>query len=385
MSIEQNDGVLTKAPKPTDVKMFVGDGTLYEYATKEDIPVAYRFEGMTVQEWLLGAYKIYRLEGGTADGDYTEILTDTGEVNTASNLGGGEGVFVAKVVNDLQLKSLIAGTDIGLSSTATEITIAFTGTYLTDAPSDGSTYGRLNGAWSAIVSTGTVTSIGISGADGITVALSPVTTSGTIALSVNATTLRSHLNVEDGANVTDATNVLAAGAVMQTGNQTIAGTKIFSSFPETATAAPTADYHIPNKKYVDDEIKDIAGERRTVYLGALDVNSLGTAYNLLNAPGVGKYYNVFSVVTKITVTTQLDSNTQDLWFGPGGKDLCKLSQASLETATTAVYQSYMLDGSEMDILLPDNTAFTARLSAGNNPLSGSVTLHIALSYTIESL
>ena len=33
----------------------------------------------------------------------------------------------------------------------------------------------------------------------------------------------------DGADVTDATNVLAAGAVMTTGDQTIAGIKTFSS------------------------------------------------------------------------------------------------------------------------------------------------------------
>jgi hypothetical protein len=41
--------------------------------------------------------------------------------------------------------------------------------------------------------------------------------------------VRTDLNIEDGADVTDATNVLAAGAVMTTGDQTIAGAKIFSS------------------------------------------------------------------------------------------------------------------------------------------------------------
>ena len=46
-----------------------------------------------------------------------------------------------------------------------------------------------------------VTSVGISGSDGIEVdSGSPVTGSGTIALGVNAATLRSHINVEDGAN-----------------------------------------------------------------------------------------------------------------------------------------------------------------------------------------
>jgi len=62
---------------------------------------------------------------------------------------------------------------------------------------------------------GTVTSVAVSGSDGIEVdSGSPITTSGTIALGVDAPTLRSHINVEDGADVTDATNVASAGAIM---------------------------------------------------------------------------------------------------------------------------------------------------------------------------
>ena len=65
------------------------------------------------------------------------------------------------------------------------------------------------------ISSGTVTSVAVTGSDGIEVdSGSPVTTTGTIALGVNKTSMLSHLNVEDGADVTDATNVNAAGAVM---------------------------------------------------------------------------------------------------------------------------------------------------------------------------
>lgn len=46
-----------------------------------------------------------------------------GEANTASNLGTGEGVFASKVAQDLQFKSLVAGTDISITSSPTEITI----------------------------------------------------------------------------------------------------------------------------------------------------------------------------------------------------------------------------------------------------------------------
>jgi phosphopantetheine adenylyltransferase len=46
-----------------------------------------------------------------------------GEANTASNLGSGEGVFAQKTSLDLEFKSLVAGTDINLSSNSDEITI----------------------------------------------------------------------------------------------------------------------------------------------------------------------------------------------------------------------------------------------------------------------
>lgn len=68
---------------------------------------------------------------------------------------------------------------------------------------------------------GTVTSVAVSGSDGIEVdSGSPITSSGTIALGVNASTLRSTINVENGADVTDAANVNAAGAVMNTDTST---------------------------------------------------------------------------------------------------------------------------------------------------------------------
>lgn len=46
-----------------------------------------------------------------------------GQNNTASNLGGGEGVFGVKVGSDLQFRSLVAGTGVFFSSDANEITI----------------------------------------------------------------------------------------------------------------------------------------------------------------------------------------------------------------------------------------------------------------------
>ena len=51
----------------------------------------------------------------------------------------------------------------------------------------------------------------------------------TLKSGITKTEIQTLINVEDGADVTDATNVLAAGAVMTTGDQTIADSKTFSS------------------------------------------------------------------------------------------------------------------------------------------------------------
>lgn len=46
-----------------------------------------------------------------------------------------------------------------------------------------------------------------------------------------------------------------ADVVKLTGNQTVAGVKTFSEFPVTPSSAPTSDYQAANKKYVDDQIE----------------------------------------------------------------------------------------------------------------------------------
>ena len=62
--------------------------------------------------------------------------TDTGEDNTASNLGTGEGVFAQKVAQDLQFKSLVAGTLVTLTPSANEILIDVAATGETNTASN---------------------------------------------------------------------------------------------------------------------------------------------------------------------------------------------------------------------------------------------------------
>lgn len=53
--------------------------------------------------------------------------SDTGEVNTASNIGTGSGLFAQKIGTDLQFKSIIAGSNITITEGVDSITISSTG------------------------------------------------------------------------------------------------------------------------------------------------------------------------------------------------------------------------------------------------------------------
>lgn len=59
--------------------------------------------------------------------DEIDTITAGGEVNTASNLGAGEGVYASKSGANLQFKSFTAGSNITLTGSGTEIEIASSG------------------------------------------------------------------------------------------------------------------------------------------------------------------------------------------------------------------------------------------------------------------
>lgn len=59
--------------------------------------------------------------------NFDELDLRGGQANTISNLGNGVGIFKEKVGVDLRLKSLVAGSNIAISSNANTITISSTG------------------------------------------------------------------------------------------------------------------------------------------------------------------------------------------------------------------------------------------------------------------
>ena len=62
--------------------------------------------------------------------DLTIDVTGTGEVNTASNVGTGDGVFKQKTGFDLEMKTLIGGTSVTIVNNTNDLTIDVTGTGL---------------------------------------------------------------------------------------------------------------------------------------------------------------------------------------------------------------------------------------------------------------
>ena len=157
--------------------------------------------------------------------------------------------------------------------------------------------GRVTGVTTSGISSsagGTVSSVAVSGSDGIEVdSGSPITSSGTIALGVNASSLRTHLNIEDGADVTDAANVASAGAVMDTD---------FSSnglMKRTGAGTYTVDANTYITDIVSDTTPQLGGDLQTNSNDILsahnstDVIADSTAHFTVTA--AGGYYSIDGV------------------------------------------------------------------------------------------
>lgn len=75
-----------------------------------------------------------------------------------------------------------------------------------------------------------------------------------------------------------ATKTYADTKVSLTGAQTIAGIKTFSSFPATPSTAPTTDYQVANKKYVDDNGGIVGASVQAI--GTTDISGAGSEVDM---------------------------------------------------------------------------------------------------------
>ena len=142
---------------------------------------------------------------------------------------------------------------------------------------------------------GTVTSVAVSGSDGIEVdSGSPITAAGTIALGINKTNLLSHINVEDGADVTDTANVTAAGALMDSEVTNLAQVKAFdSSDYATASQGALADTAVQPAGLADyQKVEEVNSSSKTAELNTFYVNVATSTYTD-PSPSEGRGFTVF--------------------------------------------------------------------------------------------
>jgi hypothetical protein len=114
-----------------DVILYPAIAFLVDYSFKVDTDI---LRNITGDNW---SYWIY-ISGDTATRDADFVIANSkigevatggggGEVNTASNVGAGDGVFKQKTGVDLEFKSLIGGTNVTITNNTNDLTIDATG------------------------------------------------------------------------------------------------------------------------------------------------------------------------------------------------------------------------------------------------------------------
>jgi hypothetical protein len=126
--------------------------------------------------------------------------------------------------------------------------------------------------------TGTVTSVAISGSDGIQVdSGSLITTSGTIALGIDAATLRTHINVEDGSTADQTAQEIATAIDADV----TAETTLKSALGLGTAAYTSSDSYAPalglDDNYVTDAEKIVIGNTSGTNTGDQSAQSIATA------------------------------------------------------------------------------------------------------------
>lgn len=258
-----------------------GSGSEIQFYTRPDAG------GSVVNYWTMRA-------DGEWDG--SGDITTTGDLTCADIIVSGtvDGRDIA--ADGSKLDGIEAGADV---TDEANVTDALDGATLTDVgtPASGdlillqdasdsnilkvaqfSTFGGGGGS-------GTVTSVAISGSDGIEVdSGSPITTSGTIALGLNKSTTLTFLNVEDGADVTDEANVTDAldGATLSA---------VTVATDDKVLIQDTSDSDIL-KTVTAQSIADLASGGGGITIGTPQATTSGTSFNFGSIPSGTKMIKI---------------------------------------------------------------------------------------------
>jgi hypothetical protein len=192
--------------KSTDVLLGVSD-VLYptQKAVKTYVDATVSAGAPDASTTVKGLVKLAGDLGGTADSPTVPSLSN--KVESALNLGSGQGIYDSKDQQTLQFKSLVAGSNVSLSSDANTITINSTG-------------GGTAPVTSVNTKVGDVvldkTDIGLSNVDNTSDADKPISTATATALSGKANTVHTHVatDVTDFSEAVDdrVNSLLVAGS-----------------------------------------------------------------------------------------------------------------------------------------------------------------------------
>ena len=179
--------------------------------------------------------------------DATGTLTIGGESSTTAITLGQAGVATTVVGRVAAGASGFIGVRTGTGSPEGVVTADSGDTYYDDSgdalyvkEGDGT-----NTGWVNVGTSGSMTSFTLTGDSG-----TPQTISDGDTVDIAGGD-----GVDTVVGATDTVTVAVDSTVVRTsGNQTIGVTKTFSVFPETPSSAPTTDYQVANKKYVDDQV-----------------------------------------------------------------------------------------------------------------------------------
>jgi hypothetical protein len=208
-------------------------------------------------------------------------------------------------------------------------------------------------------------------------------TDGTTNKAFLATERTKLAGIETAADVTDAANVAAAGAVMNTGNETVAGIKTFSSSPIVPT--PTTDFQAATKKYVDDAAFGGGGytdEQAQDTIGSIltDTDSVDLAYDdvggTITADVIQKVVANSTATFTETITkgnkavlhdATAASITHNLPTAVGNKAILhiKKTDASVNTVTADGFSTELVEGSATAVLRRQYESITL-VSDGSN-------------------